>query len=324
MPDLFIWSSIFILTLVTLIVSADFFIKSAERIGLALGIPPFIVGVTLIAMGTSLPELVTSIIAVLSPNADSAIVPGNVLGSNITNSCLVLGFIGVMARHVKMEFDILKVDLPMFLGAAVIMYLTTMDGKFSQFEGIVCLAALGMYLAYIVSLGRTEPDQPPLVDESEAPPRGKISWKEPLILMASGTVIYLSAKYNVDSIRYLASMLRIGKEFIALTAVALGTSLPELVVSIVAVRKNNAEMAIGNILGSNIFNVFAVMGIPRLFGVIEVPGTITEFSLPAMLGATVLCLIAVQDRVVTRWEGWILLLFYGLYIGGLVEGILPT
>ncbi|MEM7367349.1 MAG: calcium/sodium antiporter [Bacteroidota bacterium] len=318
-----LWSTIFIITLVSLVIAADFFIKAAERIGLALGIEPFIVGVTLIAVGTSLPELVTSIVAVLKPSGTSAIVPGNVIGSNITNTCLVLGIVGVLAKKVRLEFDIMQVDLPMLMGSAFIMYLCCMDAYFSLFEGIICLGGLVMYLMYVLSLGRNGSDSPSPGDggdganaaESNLP---QFSIKDPLILLASGLVIYFSAEYNVTAIIEISEMLDIGKELIALTAVALGTSLPELVVSVVAVRSGNAEMAIGNILGSNIFNVFAVMGIPRLFGLIDVPPSILDFSLPAMIVASLIALLIVQDRIVNRWEGFILLLLYVLFMGNLI------
>lgn len=314
------WSIVFFGTLVTLVISADFFIKSSERIGLALGIPPFIVGVTLIAIGTSLPELVTSIVAVLSKENASAIVPGNVIGSNITNIGLVLGIIAFTAKNIKLEFDVLKVDAPMLVGATFLLYLCLADGSFSLFEGIIFCLGLAIYLGYILSLRNvTNPGELPIdieVDESE---KAKFSWKEPVILLISGLVIYFSAEYNVKSIQNLASLLNIGKEFIALTAVALGTSLPELVVSLVAIRTGNVEMAVGNVIGSNIFNIFAVMGISRMVGVIEIPESILDMSLPAVLFISILCFVIVMDRKINRWEGLILLLFYVFIIGGLIN-----
>lgn len=320
MAELPFWSIIFFGTLVTLVISADFFIKSSERIGLAMGIPPFVVGVTLIAIGTSLPELVTSIVAMLSKENASAIVPGNVIGSNITNIGLVLGVIAVTAKNIKLEFDVLKVDGPMLVGATFLLYLSLSDGNFSLFEGILFCLGLAIYLGYILSLRNVNnPEELPIDIEIDEAERFKFSWKEPVILLISGIVIYLSAEFNVRSIQNLASLLNIGKEFIALTAVALGTSLPELVVSLVAIRTGNVEMAVGNVIGSNIFNIFAVMGIPRLLGAIEVPESILSMSLPAVLFLSVLCFVVVMDRKVNRWEGFILLLFYVSIIGGLVS-----
>ena len=316
MPDLLLWIAIFVVTLIILIISADFFIKSSERIGIALGIPAFIVGVTLIAIGTSLPELITSIVAVNKSADASSIVIGNVIGSNITNICLVLGVVGIMARKIQIEFDVMKVDLPMLIGATFFLYLTIMNGQFTMFEGLVCLTGLIIYLTYVFYLGSSDAEDSPISPEVEEAIR--FSWKEPLILLVSAAAIYFSAKYNVEAIVQLATLLGIGKEFIALTAVSLGTSLPELVVSIVAIRTNNAEMAVGNILGSNIFNIFAVMSIPRFFGPMIIPEAIMEFSVPALLAATLVCVFVLKDRELNRWEGWVLLLIYILFIGNLV------
>ena len=316
MPDVLLWGLIFFITLVTLIVSADFFIKASEKIGLALGIPSFIIGVTLIAIGTSLPELVTSLVAVTNSAQDSKIVLGNVVGSNITNICLILGVVGFVGRKVELKFDVMKVDIPMMMGAAFILFLTVKDGTFSLFEGLLCIGGVISYLAYVFRLGKSGNKEvlPDAEDEVT------FSWREILILAASSTVIYFSGKYNVESIEELARIFQVGEEFIALSALSLGTSLPELVVSIVAVRSGNGEMAVGNVVGSNIFNVFAVMGVPRMFGVIEIPEYILDFSLPAMLVASVIFFLVILDRVISRWEGLILLLFYILFMGDLIMG----
>ncbi|MEZ4850425.1 MAG: calcium/sodium antiporter [Bacteroidia bacterium] len=318
MPDLLIWIAVFVVTLITLIISADFFIKASERIGLAAGIPPFIVGVTLIAIGTSLPELITSIVAVSKSYESSSIVIGNVIGSNITNIGLVLGIVGITARKIKLDFDVMRVDLPMMIASTFILFLCILDGQFSLFEGLICLLGLSIYLAYVFNLGKSEQADEKLLSEDDEPPQSWFTWKEPVILLTSAAVIYLSAKYNVEAIVHLAEIMEIGQEFIALTAVALGTSLPELVVSIVAVKTNNSEMAVGNILGSNIFNIFAVMGIPRIFGEIDIPESIMGYSMPALIVISLICLFVVQDREVNKWEGWILLLFYTFFIGNLV------
>jgi len=320
--DLLLWSVVFVVSLAALIVSADFFIKASERIGLALGISPFVIGITLVALGTSLPELVTSIAAVMSPNNASVIVPGNVIGSNITNIGLVLGLVGILAKRIKLQFDVMKVDLPMMLGATFLFYICLKDFQFTIFEAILCLAGMAIYLGYVISLSRSEKEQntPPIlaevesVEEEATSTESAFSWRELVTLLASGTVIFFSAKYNVLAIEELAHLLGIGKEFIALTVVALGTSLPELVVSIVAVRTGNAEMAVGNVLGSNIFNIFAVMGIPRLFGIIIIPDSILTFSVPVLLVMSLLCFFVLMDKEVNRWESWVLFLMYLLYI----------
>lgn len=324
----FIWILVFIGTLTALVISADFFIKAAERVGLALGIEPFIIGVTLVALGTSLPELITSIVAVTLDGASTDIVLGNVVGSNVTNLCLVLGVVAVASRSIKLEFDPVQVDLPILVGSAFFLVLAVFDGNFSLFEALICLGGMGLYIAYVFKQGKEDADIAEVETESgSVAPAEKViseyqySWKEPVTLIVTAAIIFLSARFNVESIINLSESFGIGEGFIALTAVALGTSLPELVVSIVAVRTGNGEMAVGNVLGSNIFNVFAVMGIPRLFGKITFPTDAPDiqFSIWTMLAATLITFFVLQDRKILRWEGWLLILLYLLFVGNLID-----
>ncbi|MCD4759634.1 sodium:calcium antiporter, partial [archaeon] len=143
---------------------------------------------------------------------------------------------------------------------------------------------------------------------------GKKVWG---ILALSALLIYLGARYTIESVINISDMLNIGKEIIAISAVALGTSLPELFVSIKAAKKGKADMAIGNLLGSNIFNTLAVMGIPALIGKLIIPTSMITFGLPIMLLATLIYFFTIQDQEVTRWEGWMLIIFYILFIGKL-------
>ena len=309
MVDLLIWIGVFIISLSTLIISADFFIRACERIGIALGIPDFIIGVTIIAMGTSLPEMVTNIVAVV--DGCSEIVAGNVIGSNITNICLVLGVIGIFSKNTQMEFDVMKIDLPMLLGATGFLAITLWDLSFTFFEAILALLFLGLYLAFIVDMGKEE-SLPDIEGEEES---FEMNWKEPVILLVSGYIIYLSAVYNIRSIRSLGEILSIPNEIIALTAVALGTSLPELIVSIVAVKKGFTEMAVGNILGSNIFNIFAVMGVPSFFGEINItPIVLDYFALPLAIVVTLFAFVIIRDKVIKKWEGGLLVALYVGYL----------
>ncbi|MEM6262433.1 MAG: calcium/sodium antiporter [Bacteroidota bacterium] len=313
MSPILTWGLIFIASLATLILSAEYFIRSAERIGLVMGIPSFIIGVTLVALGTSLPELITSVIAVMEGSAE--IVPGNVVGSNISNICLIMGLIGIMAKDVSFEFELMKVDLPMMVGATFILGIGFMDGEFSLFEGIICLTGLVIYLVYFISLGDSRDKEKELEVPEEA--KAKLRWQDPVILLVTIVGIYFSADYNVTSIVKIADILQIGTEFIALTAVSIGTSLPELIVSISAVRNGATDMAIGNVLGSNVFNTFAVMGIPRLFGEIHIPDSIITGSLPVLIGVTLLAVFIVQDKDINRWVGLLLVLIYILFLGNL-------
>jgi len=302
-----VWILIFLLSLVILLHASDWFIAAAEKVGLSLGIPPFIVGVTIVAAGTSLPELVTSIFAVLENSSE--IVVGNVVGSNITNILLVLGLTAIVGKKIEIDFDIMNIDMPLFVGSAFMLYFCIYDNSFSKIEAVVCLIGLLIFLAYTFGADKQE------LEEGEE--KVALDWKVFAMLLLGGVGIKYGAEYTVKSIIEISSQLNIAKEAIALSAVAFGTSLPEIIVSIKAARKGKPEIAIGNVLGSNIFNTFAVMGIPGLLGVLTIPPNVTAFSLPLMMAASMLFLIMMITRKISNWEGYILILFYVIFISEL-------
>lgn len=304
-----LWLLIFVGSLVVLLKASDFFIDAAEKISLFLGVPPFIIGVTIVALGTSLPELVSSIIAVL--NNASEIVVSNVVGSNIANTLLVMGTIAVIGRRMNLKLNLSTMDIVMFLGSAFLLCITVYDGEFTTLEGIFCISGLVAYLFSTFQSGRKMRN---LQKEDVNYVKPKLDWKVIPILITSGFFIYLAAKYNIESIIVLSALLNIGTDVIAQSAVAIGTSLPELLVSISAVKKNNAEMAVGNILGSNIFNIFAVMGIPALIGTLMIPKEVIVFSIPIMIIATVLYFYIINNKRVSWGQGVYLLLFYLFFI----------
>jgi cation:H+ antiporter len=302
--NIVIWLAVFVVSLAVLVKASDIFIVAAEKIGLSLGMSPFVIGVVIVGVGTSLPELVSSIVAVRA--GSSEIVIGNVLGSNITNILLILGLAAIIAKGFKLQYDIMNLDLPIFFGSAILLGLMIFDGSFSLGEALFCIAGLLLYLASVL---HTQVRQP----QADRPPKAKaVEW---LKLVGSPVLIFLGAKYTVEAVIALAAQLSIGAEVIALSAVALGTSLPEVLVTIAAARRGQAEMAVGNIIGSNIFNTFAVMGIPGLVGRLQIPENVIGFSLPVFLGSTLLYTIILLDRKVNRWEGMLLLLFYIFFLG---------
>lgn len=308
---------IFILSLAFLIKSSDYFIGAAEKIGLFFGVPSFIIGVSIVAFGTSLPELISSIYAVIKHSSE--IVVGNVIGSNITNIFLILGITAITCKDIALPYDIAFVDLPLLVGSAFLLGLMTWDGNFSTFEALLCIMGIVVYSVYAAS-NSSPKDKVKKTDGSKAriTSRKKIvkTW---MTLIISGIVIFFSAKYTVESIIRIAEIINIGKELIAASAVALGTSLPELIVSVVAAKKKNVEIAIGNILGSNIFNTLAVMGISALFGKIIIPDNMVYFGMPTMLIATLLFFLITQQKRITQWEGWLLIIFYIFFIGKLFK-----
>ncbi len=327
MSDLFISACIFIISLAILIKAADFFTDTAEKIGLFIGLPPFIVGVTIVSIGTSIPELISSLIAV-SENA-SEVVVGNVVGSNITNIFLVVGTAAIIsAGNINIIYDLVMVDLPLFVGSAFLLSLVVWDQNFSIGESLLLIAGYIIYCFYI--LKGSQGDHVNITEGNEQEEKEKENHlnqqkgfiffiQEIGILIACSIFIYLGADYTVDAVIKLSDILDVGKDVIAVSAVALGTSLPELSVTINAALKGNAEVAVGNVLGSNIFNSFVVMGIPGLFGHLDIPDTVIDNGIPTMIAGTILLFFCAQDKKLTSWEGWLFFIIYGWFIGQTFE-----
>ncbi len=299
--DLILNIGLFVLSLLVLLKASDWFIDSAERIGLSLGISPFIVGVTIVAFGTSLPELAASIAAVYG--GKSELVISNVVGSNITNIALVLGLTAVAVKKIDLEYNIWHIDMPYLWGSAFMLFLVLLDGHLSVAEAILLLLGIVMFLAYTMASTSEKSDDLP-----------KTNWRDFAFLLLGGALVALGAKYMIVSIEELSSQAGIDPEIIGLFAVALGTSLPEIVVSLNAGRKGKASIAVGNVLGSNIFNTYVVMGIPRLIGDLEIPQKILDFDIIMMLVMSIMFGVIVNNKKVTRWEGFVLLLFYALFL----------
>jgi cation:H+ antiporter len=317
MIDLIIWIGIFIVALGVLIKSSDYFTESAEKIGIHFGIPAFIVGVTIVAFGTSLPELVSSLIAVFA--GSSEIVAANVIGSNIANILLVLGIAGIIAKKFTISHEIESVDLPLLVASSFLLLMMCLDGKFTFGEGVIMLLGIVLYISYAISMHRENTAEEAIIEKKAK--KEKLSFSTWGILVTSVFFIFIGAKYTIDSVIVISDMLDIGKDIIAVIAVALGTSLPELMVTVSAARKGNVEMAVGNVLGSNIFNSFMVMGIPALFapwfvseGYLSVSSELISFALPIMIIATLLYVFMTRDKKITQWEGWTLILVYVFFV----------
>lgn len=283
--------------LFALIKGSDWFVDSAEKIGLSMGISPFIIGVTIVAFGTSLPELASSIAAVLDGNSE--IVTGVVIGSNITNILLVLGLVAAFGSVIKMDYNIMDVDMPLLAGSAFLLWIALRDGVLSSIEAILFLVALVVFLINTLTSGTR-------VTNLEI----KASWKDYALLIVSGVLISIGANFTQASVSDLADAFQVDSEIVAQTLLAIGTSLPEIVVSLTAARKGKAGLAVGNVLGSNIFNTYAVMAIPSFCGDLVIPMENLDFSLPFMLIATLMFVLVTIGGRITKWEGFMLLIFY--------------
>jgi len=298
---------IFVVSLTVLIKASDYFTGAAEQVGLICGMSPFAVGVVIVSIGTSLPELISSLVAVSSNSPE--IVAGNVIGSNVANIFLILGVGAIIGRELSIKHDLIRVDLPLLLASAFFLALTCWDGVFTRPEAILFVAALVVFLLYLLKDGKGAPT------DGEEVVSAPFTIKPFAIMLISAVFVFFGATYTIDSVIAISETMNVGKEVVAVSAVALGTSLPELMVTISAVKKKNSEMIVGNVLGSNIFNTFAVMGIPGLFAGLSVPENMVSTGITTMLIATVLFFGVTQDKHVTRWEGLMFLLMYIYFIG---------
>ena len=305
MDIVLIYIGLFVVSLTVLLKASDWFIDAAEAIGLSLGVSPFLIGVTIIAFGTSLPELATGVASVLG--GESEIVISTAIGSNIANIALVLGLVVVAVGQIKLEYNIWHIDMPYLWGSAFLLWLAIYDGQFHIFEGIIFLAGITIFLSYSFSNGDTSNE------------KIKAKWSSYVMLLVGGILVWLGAEYTIVAIKKLSGLAGIPSEIIAMSAVAIGTSLPEVIVSINAARKGKTSIAVGNVLGSNIFNTYVVISIPSFFGELKIPADTMGYYLPLMIAMTILFGIMSNNKKITKWEGCILLLFYAHFTFQLLQ-----
>jgi len=310
MPVLILWILLFVLAIAFLVKGADWFTAASERLATRFGISSFVIGVTVVSIGTSLPELASSIFAVLK--GEPGIVAGNVIGSNIANILLVLGLGAILAGELTTKRDMARVDIPILFGGTFLLVLMAMNGSINLIEALILLFGYGVYLHYLFkSKERVDKGVTKAMKEQV---KEKFFMRVVLPLIAGGVLIYFGADWTVKSVINIAALTGITSGVIATTAVALGTSLPELFVTVMAGIRGKHEIAIGNIVGSNIFNVYCVMGFAALFGAIPVTGTLLTFALPALVMATFMFYLVIRDNSISKWEGWSLFLLYVFFL----------
>jgi cation:H+ antiporter len=292
--------------------AARFFTEAAERVGLRLGMSPFVVGVLIVAIGTSLPELVASVLSALA--GSSEIVAGNVIGANVTNLLLTLGAVAVIAPagRIVLGERYLFIDLHFLLGATVALGVSMADGDVSRVEGVLLLTGYLAYVAYLLIEGRTTSAE---LAHDEALPAASRSLPRDLgLLLAMGVLIFLSGEQTVIALGTLADRLDIEPAIASLLILSIGTTLPELAVSLSAARQGQAAMAVGNILGSFVFNAFMVMGVAALIGGVQVPDSLRSFPLPFLAASALLFYLLTMDKRISRWEGLLFIVLYALYL----------
>jgi cation:H+ antiporter len=311
---------ILLLALIALVWSADKFVFGASSLARNLGISPMIIGLTIVAMGSSAPEMMVAATASMQGNVDTAI--GNAIGSNITNIALVLG-ITALLKPLAVSSQTVKREIPLILGITALAYFVLLDQHFSFIEGIVLIIGFAVYILALlfITLQKTKgkPSDDPLILEAEKDVAPAVEMKFSILWLVVGMIILpLSASYLVDSSVFIAKAFGISDLVIGLTIIAIGTSLPELAASIASILKKEDDLALGNIIGSNIFNILAVLPIAALIAPGDIDPLATTRDAPYMLGITLLLFILCFSRKlgyfrVTRAKGALLLLTFFAY-----------
>ncbi len=296
-----------------LILGAELLVRGASGIAMALGISPLVIGLTVVAFGTSSPELAVSIFSAYEGQAGIAL--GNVVGSNICNVLLILG-LSALAAPLLVSRQIIRLEVPIMIGITLIFLLFAINGVLGRLEGLFLFSGAVFYVAWTVRRSRRESRE-----ESEAsiPEDGVGSSRLVQVLQILGglAMLALGSKWLVDGAVTVAQFFGVSDLVIGLTVVAIGTSLPELATSILASLRGQRDIAVGNIVGSNIFNILVVLGLTASvapFG-IPIPKSALTFDLPVMFMATVVCLpIFLTGHRIARWEGGLFFLYYLAYM----------
>lgn len=304
---LIFWIFLFVVSLAVLVKSADYFTKYSEKFGKGLGIPQFIIGVTIVSIGTSLPELATSIVSVFAGNTE--IVAGNAIGSNIANILLVVGLSALVARKMIVQRSLINLDAPLLASVTGLAIFTMWDGVVTYKEGILLVLSYIIYSLYSIYSHSGEDGNKKI--------KRKFKGKALLLIIVSAIFVYLGANYTIDSVIEISNILNINSSIIALSAIAIGTSLPEVLVSVMAARKKQYEMALGNVFGSNIFNIAMVIGIPSFISELSVSTDTILLAVPFVILATLLYVISSISQKIHNWEGAMYLIIYLFFIGKL-------
>lgn len=291
---------------IMLVKGADWFVEGASEVASKFGIPQLVVGLTIVAMGTSAPEAAVSITAALKGNADITI--GNIVGSNILNVLLILGITSVITA-VSVKKSTIMVEIPYMAAVTVILMLMGMSGEtVDKIEGGVLLAGFVIYLTYLFIMSKNDKE------ETEEIKSKDVNLFIMIISVLAGLAfIILGSNFAVDAASEIALIAGLSERFIGLTIVALGTSLPELFTSVSAALKGKADIAIGNIVGSNIFNILFIVGITASIIPVPFDAKFITDSIIAILAAAVLWICVIRKNRLNRAGGIIMLLIYAGY-----------
>ena len=306
-----------ILGIVFLVVGADFLVRGASNLAAMMRISPLVIGLTVVAFGTSAPELAVSLHAAFNDQAPLAV--GNVVGSNICNVLLILGASALVAPLVVAQ-QLIRLDVPIMIGVSGLVFLFSLDGYIGTSDGVVLFLGGLVYTIFLLFQSRRE-NNPEVQDEyaQEYGPKA-FSWPkvsiEVLAFLGGMGCLVIGSQLLVKGAVTIAEALEVNPLIIGLTIVAFGTSLPELATSIVASVRGERDIAVGNVVGSNIFNILVVLGVTSALAPngIVIEQSVLAFDIPVMLGVAIMCFpICFNDNLVSRWEGLLLLAYYLAY-----------
>ena len=306
----------FLLGLVALIAGAEALVRGASRLAVAWGVTPLVVGLTVVAFGTSAPEMAVSVGAALSGSSDLAI--GNVVGSNIANVLLILGISALIAPLLVHE-QVIRQEIPIMIGASLVVVAMALDGNIGRVEATLLFVLVIVYTVFLVVQSRRATQATEVEYASEIPTsQWDRHWSVQAVLVIGGLgLLVLGAGWLVDSAVAFARVMGVSDLVIGLTVVAVGTSMPEIATSLIAALRGQRDIAVGNVVGSNIFNLLAVLGAAGVVSAsgLGVPDAARNFDLWVMLAVAFACLpILLTGREIARWEGGVFLGYYAAYV----------
>lgn len=306
--------------LVFVVVGAEALVRGAAELAVNMGISALVVGLTVVAFGTSAPELAVTLKAAWQEGPAADIAMGNVVGSNICNVLLILG-LAACAAPLAVSVRIVWLEVPLMIGASIVVALLAWDGRVSTLDGGLLAAGLVAYLTFtLVQAMRGGPV--PVAAQADVPEAPRRPPAVNLLLIAAGLVmLVLGSRWLVTSAVEVARFLGVSELVVGLTIISVGTSLPEVATAVVAARKGEQDIAVGMVLGSNVFNCLSVLGFGALIAPDGVPvaASVIAFDLPVMLAAAVACLpIFLTGHAIARWEGFVLVGYYVAYVAYLI------
>jgi cation:H+ antiporter len=301
--------------LALLTAGAEFLVRGASRLAAMIGISPLVIGLTVVAYGTSSPELAVSVASAYSGQSDIAL--GNVVGSNIFNLLFIVGICALIVP-LRVTQQLIWLDVPLMIGASVLLLVMGIDGAISRFDGVLLFAGAILYTIFAIKQGRHEGAAVEKEYSDEFGLKGRMSsWPLQLLLVLAGLVmLVLGARWLVDGAVQIAKLLGLSELVIGLTIIAAGTSLPEVATSIIASIRGERDIAVGNVVGSCIFNILAVLALSGMVSPagINVAPAALAFDIPVMLAAALACApIFFTGHFIARWEGLVFLLYYVAY-----------